>query len=273
MRNDISVLMSIYSGEKVDYFDAAMDSIWTNQTLKPAQVVLVIDGPVSLNVGQAIDKWKERLGSKLTLKKLEENVGLGAALQVGLAECRFEYVARMDTDDIAMPRRLQEQVGFLIEHNKIDVVGTYISEIDEYGATTREVVNYPLIHSEMLKMFAKRDPLPHVTAMFRKSFFKKAGSYSNELKMAEDTHLWYKGFMSGCTFANIPMIGVRVRQSQAFYKRRGDVVKTLALFRFRIKKINRDLHFGLKADVYALCYLLMSFSPAFAKKILYRVLR
>jgi glycosyltransferase involved in cell wall biosynthesis len=269
----ISLLMSVYHGEKSEYFDLAMHSIWTNQTLKPDQIVMVIDGNLTRDLYSVLDDWKATLGSILTIVQLQSNIGLGSALEIGLKHCNFELIARMDTDDISNSCRFKLQHDFLETHTQVDVVGTFISEINEKGDLIRDVIKYPLSHNEMKRFFSKRDPLPHVTVMFRQNFFKKTGGYSGELRMAEDTLLWHKGFLSGCKFANIPYVGVSVRLTNDFYKRRGDMSKAIGLLRYRLLIINRKHNYGIISDVYAILYFLMSISPGFAKKIAYRLFR
>ena len=268
-----TVLLSIYYKESVEYFDKCMKSIWDDQTLKPNEIVLVIDGSLPIELDDKILLWKEKLKDILNIIRLEKNVGLGLALQNGVEHCSYEYIARMDTDDISMPDRFRKQVDFLNKHIEIDVVGTYISEINEKDEVLKELVKYPLTHTEMLKFFKKRDPIAHPTAMFRKSFFERAGNYSSELHLAEDTLLWFHGFLNNCKFANINYVGLHFRRVNNFYLRRADKKKIIQLFKFRITTLNRNLNFDFRADLYAFSYLILSVSPRIIKKFAYRIFR
>ena len=269
----ISVLMSLYDGDQIEPFNQAISSIWEGQSLKPFQIVLVLDGPLRQELYDAVLTWQRIIGAILKVVPLDNNVGLGLALHEGLLHCDCDYIARMDSDDVALGDRFHKQTCYLEQHLDVDVVGGYISEIDENGDITRESVEYPLGHNDMRVFFAKRDPLPHVTAMFKRSFFEKAGSYSGELRMAEDTLLWFKGFNAGCVFANIPCVVVQVRQTDQFYKRRGDISKSISLLKFRLFVLNPGLKYGLLSDFYAIAYFLMSVSPSLLKRIAYRVFR
>ncbi|MDU6766308.1 MAG: glycosyltransferase [Gemella haemolysans] len=269
----ISVLMSIYHKEKPEYFHKAMESIWINQTLKPDEIILVQDGPLTIELEKIIAKWVLVLGDKLKTVPLEQNVGLGNALSIGFKKCSGDFIARMDTDDIAMPERFEKQISFLKQHHNVDVVGTWIAEIDENGLLTRNVVKYPLFHNDMVQFFEKRDPMPHVTVMFRREFFSDSVCYSGKLRMAEDTLLWYQGLLNNRIFANIEYVGVQVRTSKDFFARRADYKKSIDLLKFRLFHVNRDLNYGIKADIYAIAYFLMSISPSFVKKLLYKLFR
>lgn len=269
----ISVLISVYKKENSVFLDKALKSIWDHQLLKPNQIVLIKDGELTLELEMVIKKWVDRLDTTLKIVKLNQNIGLALALNEGLKSCDFEYIARMDSDDIATPSRFLEQQLFLDKNPRIDVVGTYISEIDEKDYIVKELVKLPLFHDDLLLFFKKRNPLIHPATMFRKSFFNKAGIYSNELMLAEDFHLWYKGFLAGCRFANIPIIGLKFRRTSDFYGRRRSFKKIYGLLVFRITKCNRHLDLGIKSDLYAIIYFLIQLSPRFIQQFTYNILR
>ena len=178
--NQLSVLMSVYKAEKPEYLDQALQSVF-NQTLKAGKVILVEDGKLSPELDSVIEKWQKQEPSLIVLP-FEKNRGLAVALNEGLKVIDTEYIARMDTDDITLPTRFEKQVNFLEENKEIDVVGTFISEIDENNEIIKEVVKYPVSHNECFMFFAKRDPMAHPSVMFRKSFFNKIGSFYDETK-------------------------------------------------------------------------------------------
>jgi glycosyltransferase involved in cell wall biosynthesis len=90
-----SVLISIYYKEEVGSFNRAMRSVWDEQTVKPNEVVLVEDGPLTDGLYQAIGEWKERLANTLQVVSLKENVGVGAAKNIGIEVCSCELIAVM----------------------------------------------------------------------------------------------------------------------------------------------------------------------------------
>lgn len=269
----LSVLMSIYYKEDPSYFNQAMESIWDSQTIKPNEIILVEDGKLTEELYSVIEHWKTRLPHVLTIISLEENIGTGGAKQIGLEYCKGDFIAIMDTDDISNSERFEKQISFLEKNKDIDIVGCWISEINEYGLITREEVKYPLLHSDLYDFFKRRDPIPHMTSMFRKRCFTdKNIKYLSDLKMAEDTLIWYQAFLNDCKLANLNYVGVNFRAT-SFYKRRGNVEKSIGLLKFRLFHINRDLKYGLSGDLYAIAYFLMSLSPSFVKKILYKIFR
>jgi len=269
----LSVLMSIYHKEKPNYFNRCMQSIWDEQTVKPNEIILVQDGKLTNELYEIIDSWKDKLQDILKIIPLKKNIGTGGAKKIGIENCNFDFIAIMDTDDIATPKRFEEQLKFLENSLNIDVVGTYIREIDENENIVKDIVKFPLTHNELYEFFSKRDPLAHPTTMFRKSFFEKIGNYRTDLHLAEDTLLWYDGFKNGCKFANIDYIGLNFRRTEDFYTRRANIQKSVGLLKYRIFNINRKLNYGIKSDLFAIAYFLISISPAFIKKMVYNRLR
>lgn len=269
----LSVLMSIYNKENPEYFRQAMESIWDKQTRKPDEIILVEDGPLTEELYSVIGLWKNKLPNILNVISLNRNVGTGGAKRVGLENCSGNYIAIMDTDDISEPERFEKQIDFLEKNSHIDAVGTWICEINNNNQIIKDTVEYPLTNDELYKFFEKRDPIAHPTSMFRNSFFLKAGGYRSDLILAEDTLLWYYGFLNNCKIANINYIGLKFRRNNGFYKRRGHFKKSIGLLKFRILKLNRDLKYGLRADLYAIAYFFMSITPSFIKKWLYQNFR
>lgn len=271
---EISVLMSVAAKERAENLEKSLVSVFT-QTLAPNQVILVVDGPISQEVKEVTKRWQCKEPLRLTLVCLEKNVGLAIALNIGLKYATGEFIARMDSDDICLPARFESQIDFLSKNPEVDVVGTWICEIDENDHQIKDMVEFPTTHEECLRFFEKRNPLAHPTVIFRRSFFEKIGrAYSCKYfrKTDQDTELWYQGFQSGCKFANVPKVLFKFRRSSNFYMRRSGLKSALVYLRNKIR-FNRGLHFGILADLFAICYFLMMLSPSWLKKILYRIAR
>lgn len=265
--------MSIYCQEKPEYFDQCMQSIWCDQVVKPDQIILVKNGKLTNDLYDVIIEWQTKLPNILTIIVLEKDFGLANALNAGLKYCDGDFVARMDTDDISLPKRFDKQLIFLKDHLKVDVVGSWMSEIDENNTIIKEVVEYPKTHEQCLSSFICRNPLAHPTVMFRRSFFDKAGYYPMEVPSLDDVAMWHQGFMNGCIFANVPEIYLKYRRDSNFYKRRGSLKKLIILLRYRIFRINPDMKYGIYGNFCALVYFGLQILPSSIKKILYSKLR
>ena len=105
--------MSVYKNEKAEYLNEALESIWTNQTRKPQQIVLVEDGPLPQELRDVINRWKDNLGDTFQTIQNKQNLGLTKSLNEGLQIINTDLVARMDTDDVSMPERFAMQERYL----------------------------------------------------------------------------------------------------------------------------------------------------------------
>lgn len=111
-----SVLMSLYIKEKAEYFDECMQSI-LNQTVMPSEIVIVYDGPISMELKQTVEKYIKEYPALINIIINEKNKGLGLALADGVPACKYELIARMDTDDVARKDRFEKQLFEFIKRH------------------------------------------------------------------------------------------------------------------------------------------------------------
>lgn len=267
----IAVLLPIYNGDNILYFDEALKSL-LGQTVDNVHIFVGVDGPVDDEHKNYLDK--QTASNKLSIVYFEENRGLAAVLNDLVAAARkegYQFLARMDADDIAVPERFERQLLFLKNHLEVDVVGGAIDEIDRNGHLRGKRVQYPLTHGECRKFFRYRDCLAHPAVMFRARYFDKvAGGYRCEYRKNQDTMLWYDGFLNGCIFANIPETVLLFRVNDDFYKRRNGWKRAKKMLTDRLK-MNKTLHYDISANLFAFGMFCMTISPSFIKKILYKI--
>lgn len=234
-KTNFSVLLSVYYKENPSYFDDSMRSIITDQTLPPDEVVLVKDGKLTKDLDKIVEKWQEILDSKLKVVELPENLGLAEALNIGLKECSFELVARMDTDDISLPLRFEKQISFFKDNNYISCVSALVEEYDEVMEKPLNIRELPENHSEIYKFCQRRNPISHPVAMFKKKDVLSVGGYPNVYP--EDYFLWLKMIQAGYKLANIQEILLKMRTGNSFIGRRGyQFLKgELAIYNFMYK--------------------------------------
>lgn len=226
-----SVLLSIYHKEKPAYFNRAMQSIWEEQTVQPDEIILVIDGPLPKALTDAIDRWQQAIGGKLKQIPLAQNVGLGEALNQGLLACSHGLVARMDTDDIAMPKRFEVQLEVFADEN-IDICGSWISEFNDDETMVESVRKVPQYHADIVHFAKKRNPLNHPSVMYRKDAVLKAGGYRPMLWF-EDYYLWVRMIQSGARFYNLQTPLVHMRAGTAQLERRRGIAYAKQEFLFQ----------------------------------------
>ena len=132
-----SVLLSLYYKEKPLYLDLALKSIF-EQTVKPNQVVLILDGPIGKELLAVVSSYEKKYKS-LEVFPLEINQGLSVALNIGLEKCRNELVFRMDTDDICYPNRFERVLKEYDDFPELEVVGSFATMIDECGEAIQQM--------------------------------------------------------------------------------------------------------------------------------------
>ena len=223
-----SVLMSVYYREQAPYLQAAAESM-LRQSVPPEQFVLVCDGPLGEDLNRVIETLKKEHGGLFTVVRLPENKGLANALNQGLVQCRCDYVARMDSDDISLPERVERQLTLMTEQD-LDICGTAISEFAEDETEITSVKQMPETQEEILLYAKKRNPFNHPSVVFRKSAVEQAGGYE-EYPLFEDYQLWLRLLCSGARGGNLSEPLLKMRTGAGMYERRGG----FAYFRHTVK--------------------------------------
>lgn len=214
-----SVLMSVYCREQPENLRLAVESMLA-QTVAPSEFVLVCDGPLTRELDAVIAEFCAGYPALFHILRLPENRGLGAALNAGLKECRFELVARMDSDDIALPERMQLQLEAWEQHPGLSALGGQIAEFShapEHLLAYRRVPTEPEAIRSYLK---RRSPMNHTTTLLRRSHVLEVGGYA-EIAGFEDYCLWIKLISRGFSLANVPQVCCHVRADDGMYRRRG----------------------------------------------------
>ena len=206
------------------------------QTVKPSEVLLVQDGPLTDKLYTTIDLYKEKYSSIFKTLPLPHNLGLGLALRQGVRACSNEYIARMDTDDYSMPTRIEEEFNAMFEKN-VDMVGCII---DEFIGNPDNVVSHrmlPETHEQIYHFAKKRTPIAHPSVLFKKSQLIKCGNYE-DCYLAEDFAIFINLLRSGAKGYNIQKPLVYMRVSDNFYKRRGGMKYLKSMLAFNKKQLN-----------------------------------
>lgn len=216
-----SVLFSVYGKERPEFFDTALDSVY-RQTVKADEWVIVKDGPVSEELQAVIDKYKELSDVNIKEVALPENRGLGPALAAGVPECGFELIARMDSDDIAVPERFELQLAEFEKNPALDLCG---GQIEEFETTPEEIVgerHVPLTQAEIEKYQRTRCAFNHMTVMYKKSKVLEAGNYK-DCPLMEDDMLWVDMLLHGAVCMNLGKTLVYARTNRNMIARRGGI--------------------------------------------------
>lgn len=214
-----SVLMSVYYKEKPEYLRESMLSIY-NQTVPTNDFVLVCDGPLNEELDMVITEMRELFGEVLRVVRLEKNLGLGNALNIGLEHCQNELIARMDSDDISREDRCEKELQVFINEPSIDIVSGIVEEFEDTVEAVSAQRRLPENNEDILSFARKRTPFNHPCVMYRKDAVMRAGSYQ-DFYLLEDYYLWIRMLMNQCKGYNLQEPILWMRSGNGMFKRRG----------------------------------------------------
>lgn len=215
---DFSVSISVYEKDNPQYFSIALESVF-EQTVKPTEVVLVVDGPISDATSQVIETMEERY-KNLKVFHLEKNMGHGISRRTGLENCAYELVAIMDSDDICVPDRFEKELKCFENDKDLSVVGGYVCEFADDVKNIIGIRKVALEDHEIKQYLKTRCPFNQMSVMFKKSHVSNVGGFM-DWHCEEDYFLWIRMLLAGCKFKNLPENLVFVRMNQDSYMRRG----------------------------------------------------
>ena len=220
-KEKFSVLMSVYFKEEPEALDLALNSVLDKQTLKPDELVLVEDGPLTDELYKVVNDYEKKYPNIIKIYPLEKNGGLGSALNHGLSKCSNDLIVRMDSDDVSCEDRFEKQIDYMIKHPEISVLGGAISEFEDDPSKPVRLKNMPITYEEVKKYARFRNPINHVTSCFRKKDIESVGGYK-DIFYLEDHYLWSRLLVNNKVIENLPDVLVYVRIGNGFLDRRGN---------------------------------------------------
>ena len=179
----ISVIMAVYNGGK--YLGGAIDSI-LNQTFKDFEFIVVNDGSTD-NTEEILNTYSDRRLRTIT----QENMGLAKSLNKAIKISKGRYIARMDADDLSLPKRLELQVAFLDKYKNVGLIGTASNYINEDGRILL-TVSMPADNEIIQKRLLKENCFVHGSVMIRREVLEKVGYYREEFKCSQDYDLFLR---------------------------------------------------------------------------------
>ncbi|MFA6797435.1 MAG: glycosyltransferase [Candidatus Paceibacterota bacterium] len=225
----VSILMPVFNAEK--YLRKAIDSIIL-QTEKKWELILVDDG----STDNSIDVVSSYQDDRIKYFK-KEHSGIVDTLNFGLSKCSGKYIARMDSDDISKPERLEKQIKFM-EDNSFVLSGTFADIIDCLDNITGNIEYLPKENKKIKLFLLFHNPFIHSSVIFNKNIIIKSGGY-RDFKHVEDYELWTRIIYKN-KIANLPerLICYRVHDKQITkrfnlkMRLNGFLVRIIAVWRF-----------------------------------------
>lgn len=203
----VSILMPVY--KTAPYLREAMDSMLA-QTFTDFELIVLNDCSPD-NAEEILDTYSD---PRIVRYKGEKNQGLANVLNIGMSMARGKYIARMDSDDISLPTRLETQVRFLEEHLDIDLCSCGMELFDAKTGRWIRTSNKEQVKIEALFY----SPVLHASSVWRKESFDKHNlRFRQEMVPAEDYDLWCRAIAKGVQLVNISdcLYLYRIRPDQA----------------------------------------------------------
>lgn len=215
---EFSLLLPVYAGDHAEFLRLAFASSVDEQTLRPAEVVIVQDGPVPEELATELTRIERESPVPVRIVKFTENRGLTEGLNAGLAACAYPVIARMDADDISVPERFEKQWALMREG--YDLVGTGMAEFEDDPAVL-VAERIPPTGADRIRAHARtHNPFNHPTMMYRVAALDVVGRYEPFGKM-EDYWLGIRLIASGAKVENIAEPLVKYRVGAGAFARRG----------------------------------------------------
>jgi len=181
----VSVIMPVYNEEK--YVSFALESI-LNQTFGDFELIIIDGG----STDKSVNKIKSFGDSRVKLIQTDHSSGIAKDLNIGFDRARGRYIARMDADDIAHPKRLQAQVDFLNSNPDKLVVGSsmYLIDTNNRIISKKDVEKHPKLDTKSI--LHRGVPTPHPSVMMRRHAIDRVGGYRPIFKKAQDLDFWLR---------------------------------------------------------------------------------
>lgn len=227
----IEVLMSCYNKDNAQFLREAIKSTYEDQTEKPDSFRIVVDGPVNDEINNVLSFYEKHYPDVFIIQRLEKNGGLGRALRCGIRDSNYEYILRMDSDDISDRTRIEKQKKYAQSHPELDVIGTFTAEFIDRPDNLLSIRELKTSEEDIYTDAKKRTPVSHVSVLLKRDSVLKAGNYQSFL-LYEDYYLWIRMIQNGARFGNFPEVLVFVRTDENRYRRKGSkqYIKSTRLF-------------------------------------------
>ena len=183
----VSVIMACHNSSA--YLDEAVSSV-LSQTLSDLELILIDD--CSTDNTLEIATRYQALDDRVSIISLPLNSGPATARNAGIRAARGEWLGILDSDDVAMPSRFEEQMGLAKNGQDLVIIGSSSIFIDRKGHTIKEH-KYPTDHEVLVKkLYSQQAFPPHSSMVYRKDVVKKLTGFNSRFTSSEDYDLWLR---------------------------------------------------------------------------------
>lgn len=274
MNSEISILMSVYSGDSPEALRVAGESV-VQQTQLPDEIVIVVDGPVCAEIKdtlQHLESLAKQNQIDWKLQYLPNNLGLAAALNHGLECTTGSYIARMDADDYSEPTRLEKQYKMIKENHQLDAIVTWISEFYDDPLQPHQIKKTPLTHEKIASALQWRNIISHPTLFIKREVLLRSDGYRS-IRFLEDYDLYLRLIKNGGVFGCIPETLTHMRVGPGQYYRRGGLKYVWHETLWRYQAYRENLFTTQSWILTTFLYVFFRITPVRLKGLLYKLVR
>ena len=194
----VSVVVKSFNHE--EYIRHCIQSV-LNQTFQDFELIVTDDASTDDTVA-VVESFAD---DRIKLERLPHNLGISGAMNAAISRASGEYVAILNSDDWALPDRLERQVAFLDTNPDVGLVFGMPTFVDDRDELTNGFNDFrvPLSFPD----FSRRTWLRHFffsgnclcapTAMVRKKVFSRVGDYDVRLTNSQDLDYWVRALIAG----------------------------------------------------------------------------
>lgn len=219
----ISVVMSEYNTNPQFLKESILSVL--NQTYKYFELIIVDDCGFN-DVEEFVKQFNDK---RIVVIKNKKNMGLANSLNVGVSKAKYDYILRMDTDDICKLDRFDKQIHFALEHKEYSIIGGKHLLFDEKNEYPKEIKTYGEVKKEQ---FLFNTPFSHPTLMIKKDDLIKSGGYPN-YKRGQDYAMEMNMYLHGYKGYVMKDILIKYRQDEKAYIKKNYKSRILE---FKIRK-------------------------------------
>lgn len=234
----VSVIMGVYNEEEI-WVRESIESI-LNQTYKNLEFIIILDNPENKKLKSVIEEYSKN-DNRIKFYVNDKNLGLIDTLNKAIRLSSGEYIARMDSDDIAVNTRLEEQMNFIINNLECELVGSKVQYIDEFGNEIHLEDNRVCSYEDIKKYLKYDNPFAHPTIIYKTNTVKELGGYDKAL-YAEDYELIMKFVVNGKKVCNLDkrLLKYRLRDTGISISKKDYQVTTTQFLQKTYKKHLKD---------------------------------
>jgi glycosyltransferase involved in cell wall biosynthesis len=256
VRELVSVILPVFKAVP-DFLKQSVQSI-LSQTYDEIELVIVFDKSNSYVDAAALavlEQFKD--DHRLHLVVNDKRMGLASSLNAGIKFAKGECIARMDSDDVSLPARIEEEFE-VVRKRHFDLVGCWAKVVDELN---RDIgyLSSPCEWHAIRKYLLFHNPFLHSTILFRRQVIKAAGLYNPAFELSEDYEFYMRAFSIGFKGVNLPSY-LQLLREQYSSTVRGSMWKQNRIAYLKCKLAGVfDYHFNTPRDIFYLGITPLSF--------------